>query len=769
MIKSLAVVTILASLLNTISHAATISPLAARGYAALPAPQRVTLGELDLPFGPDWEVKLGPGVRPTDVAVESLKEELATRHRVVLKGGAAKEKVVRLSIGKDAVVVNSGIQERDVIADEAYRIDLSPREIRLTANAPPGLFYAVETLIQLLRRRNGSLWFPEGQIVDWPDLPLRFIYWDDAHHLERLSELKRVVRQAAFFKINGFVIKLEGHFQYKSAPALVEPFALSPSELQVLTDYGLRYHVQVIPYLDAPAHIAFILKHPEYFTLRAFPESNYEFCTTNPDSYKLLFGMYQDLLDANKGVKYFYLSTDEAYYVGLAKNAQCDEVTEAKNQGGVARLLAAFTTRAADYLHERGRTVLFWGEFPLKPDDVRFLPPHLINGEVPEPQFNRAFQERGIRQMIFTSTQGVEMLFPTYFLLPDSRRLHAAHDVIDRVPSQFAKISFDPARKQGNVVGEINCGWADSGLHSETFWLGYATSAAAGWHAGVPDPREAMSMFYLLFYGRGAGDMNRIYQLLSLQTQFWEDSWEVAKSESRKPIFGWSYGIFNPPVPSEDPTLLLPALPVMGSGEYGPDWREANSRRLELTQEFLAENDALLGMLHESLQRVEFNRYNIVVLISIAQLCRHNLEMIEGIGAMAESLKQAQVQSTDKPQEALASLDRALDAAIDIRRDRNEVLRDATDTWYKSWQPRVAEANGRRLVHELDDVKDHLPDRTIDMSYLVYRELILPFGEWTTKIWKLRNEYATAQGLPVRQEVFTWADITRPTENTEVK
>ena len=200
MIKSLAVVTILASLLNTISHAATISPLAARGYAALPAPQRVTLGELDLPFGPDWEVKLGPGVRPTDVAVESLKEELATRHRVVLKGGAAKEKVVRLSIGKDAVVVNSGIQERDVIADEAYRIDLSPREIRLTANAPPGLFYAVETLIQLLRRRNGSLWFPEGQIVDWPDLPLRFIYWDDAHHLERLSELKRACPAGRVFQ-----------------------------------------------------------------------------------------------------------------------------------------------------------------------------------------------------------------------------------------------------------------------------------------------------------------------------------------------------------------------------------------------------------------------------------------------------------------------------------------------------------------------------------------------------------------------------------------
>src|SRR6185437_6588429 len=66
-----------------------------------------------------------------------------------------------------------------------------------------------------------------------------------------------------------------------SAPALVEPYALSPEQFQELTDYGLRYGVQVIPYLDAPAHVAFILKHPEYSHLREYPDSNYEFCSTN--------------------------------------------------------------------------------------------------------------------------------------------------------------------------------------------------------------------------------------------------------------------------------------------------------------------------------------------------------------------------------------------------------------------------------------------------------------------------------------------------------
>ena len=197
----------------------------------------------------------------------------------------------------------------------------------------PGLYYGVVTFVQLLKPRDGVLLFPEGEIEDWPDLQMRQLYWDDAHHLDRIDTLKQAIRQAAFFKMNGFALKLEGHFQYASAPALVEPQALSPAQFQELTDYGLRHHVQLIPYLDAPGHIAFILKHPEYAGLREYPESNYELCATNPDSYKLLFGMFQDLLDANKGVKYFYLSTDEPYYIGMADNAQCQEARARQRTG----------------------------------------------------------------------------------------------------------------------------------------------------------------------------------------------------------------------------------------------------------------------------------------------------------------------------------------------------------------------------------------------------------------------------------------------------
>jgi hypothetical protein len=115
--------------------------------------------------------------------------------------------------------------------------------------------------------------------------------------------------------------------------------------------------------------------------------------------------MYRELLDANKGVNYFLLSTDEPYYVGLANNSQCNEADEAKRSGGVGKVLAQFVSKAAAYLHAHGRTVIFWGEYPLKVADIPGLPSYLINGEVYGAEFDRAFRAHGIRQMIYTYAQ----------------------------------------------------------------------------------------------------------------------------------------------------------------------------------------------------------------------------------------------------------------------------------------------------------------------------------------------------------------------------
>jgi len=738
------------------------SPLAAAGHAVLPVPQKVTLTGHEFILDDRWRVQIGDGVKDSAIAAESLKDGLATRFHLNLAQGrsnSAAAPSIRLALKPNSVSIGEAAdRDKSVLAEQAYRLSLDEKAVRIEANAEAGLFYGVQTLLQLVRRRENRLWLPAGEVTDWPDLQLRVIYWDDAHHLERLDVLKNAVRQAAYFKINGFAIKLEGHFQHKSAPAMVEPYAMTPAELQELTNFALRYHVQIIPYLDGPAHVAFILKHPEYASLREFADSNYEFCATNPDTYKLLFGMFDDLMEATKGSKYFILSTDEPYYVGMAKSPQCDEATRAHELGSVGKLLAEFITKTGNYLHDHGRTVVFWGEFPMVPDDVPSLPSHMVNGEVHGNSFDDAFKSRGIRQLIYTSTQGEEPLFPNYYVLPPGRRLHPASGQ-GRVGGMFNQISFTAARQRSDLMGTVVAGWADAGLHPETFWLGYAAGPAAAWHPASASPAELMNAFYDLFYGADGRDIGRLYQLMSEQAQISDDTWEDVASTARPPIWGNSDKIFDPPQPAGDQSLPTLPVPSAGSLSIGHDWKQENSRRLEIASGALSDHDELLDLLHANLATVNDNRYNLEVFLSIAQIYRQSLEMIVDLGRISDQLKTAQTAAArGEARDALSAIDEALDQAGEIHRRRNRALKAATETWYKTWFPRVAEANGRRYLDQVDHVKDHRPIRTVDMSYLIYRELLYPLGDWAAQTLDARNEYARTHKLAERTNRLDWKD-----------
>ncbi len=741
-------------------NAQTVSPLFARGYTVIPEPQEVSLGTEDFTFDKGWRLYLDKSVNRNDVAVEALRSGFADRFNMTLGESDIPNGVISLHIEPNSVQIGQALDSnKKALTEQAYRIDLHKGKIAITANTSTGLFYGAETFIQLLRPGMRTLWLPEGSIDDWPDLELRQMYWENNHQLEKVDDLKRALRQAAFYKVNGFVFKLHGHFQYKSSPAVIEPYALSPAELQELTDYGLHYHIQLIPYLDGPAHVAFILKHPEYAKLREFPESNYELCATNPESYRLWEGMAQDLMDANKGVKYFYLSTDEPYYLGLAHNSQCNETDLEKQLGSVGKVFAYFVDKTAGYLHERGREVVFWGEYPLKPTDIASLPPYLINGEVYGPAFDKAFHQRGIRQMIYTSTEGEENLFPDYFVLPPSERLHSSRGGVSRVDDIMKKISSDSSRTNTAIIGEMDAGWTPSGVNSETFWLGYVASGSAGWHPGSPKSPELASTFYSLFYGVGATSMDRIYRLMSEQAQSWTDSWETAPSTSRKKVWGNSYEIYETPKPALDQSLPLPPAPD-NDLQYGSTWSAKNARRITLASRALQANGSLLSLLYENMQKVQFNRYNLEVFLMIANLCRQNFAMVKGIHQMDMDLTTASEIKGKDPEAALGEVDSALDIATSIRQQRNEVLKNATTTWYKTWFPRVSDANGRHFLHDQDDAKDYLTDRTVDMGYLVYREKILPFGEWVNSILVARNKFAVAHHLPVREYRFAWDDFT---------
>lgn len=191
----------------------------------------------------------------------------------------------------------------------------------------------------------------------------------------------------------------------------------------------------------------------------------------------------------------------------------------------------------------------------------------------------------------------------------------------------------------------------------------------------------------------------------------------------------------------------------------GSDWDAQNKKRLAATGNFQAQNDALEDLLHANKERVSLQKYNLDVYLSIADLFRQNLEMLSDMHQISGQLKSAAALAGEARTEgAVAALDTALDLAEHIRHRRNQALKNAIDTWYQEWFPRVAEANGRHFVDAVDNVKDHLPVRTVDMSYLVYRELLYPFDDWASQTLSARNGYAAAHHLPARSFSLRWTD-----------
>lgn len=745
-----------------IIRGATPSELYSRGYTLIPEPQRVELKGGDIEIDGSWKLQTARGVKPDDVAVESLKEGLKDRDGLTLASHGP-GKAIELEIQPGSVQVGQATDtQKQSLEQQAYLLEINNGGIRVTANATAGLFYGAETLVQLVKRADGKLWLPAVTITDWPDVRLREIFWDEQMHMDHFDVLKEAIRRAAFFKINGFALRLNEHFQYASAPALVDPYAFSPAQLQELTDYGLHYHVQVIPYLDGPAHVNWILQRSEYKKLREFPENAFQMCSSNPDTYKLLEGLFQDLINANKGVDYFHLSTDEAWFIGKADNDQCHSAEAAKQIGSPSKLLVDFTKKTANYLHDRGRKVIFWGEDPLEAQDIPLLPSWLINGEIYSPVYNKAFRAHGIQQMIYTNSLPDTPLFPSYFVLSPKEQVHPHTENEGQATQVFNEISYTSGRQEADVIGVDIYAWGDLGPHPETYWLGYAVGASAAWHPGSPAPQELEHEFYQLFYGSGSTQMDRLYQLLSTQAQFFGTSWDSKPSGELPLIFGYSYGI-GPFVPHIE-TLPLPSVPSSDYLHLQQDWRQENARRMELAWKFLSENDELMNLLYSKLSSVQFNRYNLEVYLSLAEICRHNLKLLQALEGISNDLEMAQDQAGKLHYaDAVSALDHALDTASLVRDNRNQALHGATETWYKSIFPRVPEANGRHVAHDPQDfvsvaTSESARRSQVGLLYLIDREFSLPLGEWVNQVQDVRNRYATAHHLPGRDGKFDWED-----------
>ena len=118
-----------------------VTDLFLRGYAVIPSPQSVKLQPGRVILDRDWTL-----VAADNIASRSLLQDLDEFHSVhIRRSPHATRNIIRLDIRKDAVPVKD-----PEVSDQGYRLSIHPGGVTVTGNAAPGLFYGVQTLLQLI-------------------------------------------------------------------------------------------------------------------------------------------------------------------------------------------------------------------------------------------------------------------------------------------------------------------------------------------------------------------------------------------------------------------------------------------------------------------------------------------------------------------------------------------------------------------------------------------------------------------------------------------
>jgi hexosaminidase len=703
-----------------------------RGYAVLPAPRRVELRDGALRLAGDlWHVRLD-GVGPEDIAFRTLTSGLEAEYGLRLPVNAKTSNTLRLAVRPGAV--QTGLAgERE---GQAYRLTVTKDAVEVVGNDRAGLFYGVQTLLQLLEGDGRQpLTLPLGEIDDWPQFQLRIVHWDTKHHQDRPETLRRYLDWCARFKVNAVAFELEDKFEYPSHPVIGAPGAFTTEELQDLVDYGLERHIQIIPDVQAPAHLAYVLKHPAFAHLRC-DGSNYQICMDEPEAVKVLFEMYDDVCNATKGVPYFLVSTDEVYYAGI-----CEKFRKPYNPANRSLTWVDYVNKAHAHLAAKGRRVIVWGEYPLLAEHVRLLPPDLIDGVIGEDEYLPEESKRGIRQLAYCSMQGSEKLFPNVFPYED-----ASGRLLPGNLAAAAQNVLTGRASRGNPIGTFAAAWDDSGLHSETFWLGWAAMAQNGWTPGAAPVEQTAADFMDLYYGRSVVEMAEVYRGLQTGARFWEAMWERQPSKVRGMLYGNSYA--KKPIRLSDLTLTPPALPTLPDLACAATFRESHARLLAEAPKRLRDNEWLLARLQANFTRATRNRYNLEVLLSLAYFERHGLDLLVTLGQVEDLLSDAAAAHQAKDRE------RAVGLLVQAHRQVGRLIEGLHETygrlkrvWEKSRYPKGRSHAGRDFVHVFDDVKDHWADRRPDLSYLIAPEESIGLAEWQRGLARVIAGYAKAAGV----------------------
>ncbi len=148
---------------------------------------------------------------------------------------------------------------------EAYHISIKPENITIDAKSDAGIFYALQTLEQMISGEKSGSYIPEAEIDDYPELAYRGVMMDFSHGgLLTEQEILRQIDFLAKWKMNQYYFYNEVSIEMKGYPLINYNACYSQDQIRRIVSYARQRHMDVIPFVEFYGHLHELLRLEKY-------------------------------------------------------------------------------------------------------------------------------------------------------------------------------------------------------------------------------------------------------------------------------------------------------------------------------------------------------------------------------------------------------------------------------------------------------------------------------------------------------------------------
>jgi hexosaminidase len=272
---------------------------------------------------------------------------------------------------------------------EAYSLNINSHNIIISAPAEVGLFYGIQTLLQLIEKNstnNNTISIPCCEIKDFPGFPWRGLNLDCSRHFMTKDFIKRYIDILAYYKFNTLHWHLTDdqgwRIEINKYPKLTEIGAwrkepdgsiyggyYSQEDIKEIVAYAKSRFINIVPEIEMPGHCL--------ASLASYPENS---CTGGPFEVATIWGVIKDVYCPGRDSTFYFLQNilDEVIqlfpgkYIHIGGDEvpkdrwkvcpRCQARIKAEGLKDENGLQSYFIKRITNYLASKGKKVIGWDE-----------------------------------------------------------------------------------------------------------------------------------------------------------------------------------------------------------------------------------------------------------------------------------------------------------------------------------------------------------------------------------------------------------------------